>query len=65
MNDAHDILINIKLFKAIGIIYRNEIIEWDKIKKVSSNWISCKLTNSRYPHSAKHLSFVFDTIAKF
>ena len=62
LNDARDILINGKLFKAIDVIYTNEIENWDKIKKVSSNWVSCKLTNSRFPHSAKHLSFIFDTV---
>ena len=61
LNQAHDVLINNKLFKAIGVIYTNEIENWDKIKKVSSNWVSCKLTNSRFPHPAKHLSFIFDT----
>ena len=59
--DARDILINGKVYKAIGCIFTNEIEQWDKIKKATSNWISCKLTNSRYPHSAKHLAFVFDT----
>ena len=62
LNDARDILINGKLFKAIDVIYTNEIENWDKIKKVSSNWVSCKLTNSRFSHSAKHLSFIFDTV---
>ena len=61
LNQAHDVLIDNKLFKAIGVIYTNEIENWDKIKKVSWNWVSCKLTNSRFPHPAKHLSFIFDT----
>ena len=56
-----DILINGKVYKAIGCIFTNEIEQWDKIKKTTSNWISCKLTDSRYPHSAKHLAFVFDS----
>ena len=61
MNEVRDILINGKVFKAIGCIFTNEIEQWDKIKKTTSNWVSCKLTNSRYPHAAKHLSFIFDT----
>ena len=61
LNEVHDILINRKLFKAIGVVYTNEIENWNKIKKVSSNWVSCKLTNSRFPHLAKHLSFIFDS----
>ena len=40
LNEARDILINGKLFKAIGVIYTNEIENWDKIKKVSSNWVT-------------------------
>ena len=61
LNEARDILINGKVYKAIGCIFTNEIEGWDKIKKKTSNWVSCKLTNSRYPHAAKHLAFVFDT----
>ena len=61
LNEARDILINGKVYKAIGCIFTNEIEGWDKIKKTTSNWVSCKLTNSRYPHAAKHLAFVFDT----
>ena len=61
MNEARDILINGKVYKAIGCIFTNEIERWDKIKKTTSNWVSCKLTNSRYPPAAKHLSFIFDT----
>ena len=61
LNEARDILINGKLYKAIGCIFTNEIEGWDKIKKTTYNWVSCKLTNSRYPHAAKHLAFVFDT----
>ena len=61
LNEARDILINGKVYKAIGCIFTNEIEAWDKIKKTTSNWVSCKLTNSRYPHAAKHLAFVFDT----
>ena len=60
LNEARDILINGKICKAIGCIFTNEIEGWDKIKKTTSNWVSCKLTNSRYPHAAKHLAFVFD-----
>ena len=61
LNEARDILINGKVYKAIGCIFTNEIEGWDKIKKTTSNWVRCKLTNSRYPHAAKHLGFVFDT----
>ena len=61
LNEARDILINGKVYKVIGCIFTNEIEGWDKIKKTTSNWVSCKLTNSRYPHAAKHLAFVFDT----
>ena len=59
LNEARDILINGKVYKAIGCIFTNEIEGWVKIKKTTSNWVSCKLTN--YPHAAKHLAFVFDT----
>ena len=61
LNEARDILINGKVYKAIWCIFTNEIERWDKIKKTTSNWVSCKLTNSRYPHAVKHLSFIFDT----
>ena len=61
LNDERDILINGKVYKAIGCIFTNEIEQWDIIKKTTSNWISCKLINLRHPHSAKHLAFVFDT----
>ena len=61
LNEARYILINGKVYKAIGCIFTNEMEGWDKIKKTTSNWVSCKLTNSRYPHAAKHLAFVFDT----
>ena len=61
LNEARDILINGKVYKAIGCIFTNEIEGWDKIKKTTSNWVSCKLANSRYPHAAKHLAFVFNT----
>ena len=61
LNEARDILINGKTYKAIGCIFTNEIEQWDKIKKATSNWVSYKLTNSRYPFTAKHLSFIFDT----
>ena len=60
LNDAHNILVNGKIFKAIGVIYTTEIKGWDKIKN-SSNWVNCVLTNLNYPRSAKHLSFVFET----
>ena len=55
LNEARDILINGKIYKAIGCIFTNEIEGWDKIKKTTSNWVSCKLTNSRYPHTAKQI----------
>ena len=61
LNDAHDILLNGKLYKSIGCIYTNEIEGWDKIKKTTSNWVNCKFSNSKYPFGAKHLSFEFDT----
>ena len=59
-NEARDILTNGKVYQAIGCIFTNEIEGWDKIKKTTSNWVSCKLTDSRYPHAAKHLAFIFD-----
>ena len=60
LNETKDIFINGKLYKAIGCIFTNEIEGWDKIKK-TSNWVSCKLSNSKYPFGAKHLGFEFDT----
>ena len=61
LNDARDIVLNGKLFKAIGCIFTNKIEGWDKIKKTTSNWVNCKFSNSKYPFGAKHLSFEFDT----
>ena len=60
LNEAKDIFINGKLYKPIGCIFTNEIEGWGKIKK-TSNWVSCKLSNSKYPFGAKHLGFEFDT----
>ena len=61
LNEARDIFINGKSYKAIGCIYTNEIEGWDQIKKTTSSWVSCKLSNSKYPFGAKHLGFEFDT----
>ena len=61
LNEARDILLNGQKIKAIGCIYTNEIEGWDQIKKITSNWISCKLSNSKYPLGAKHLGFEFVT----
>ena len=61
LNEARDIFINGKSYKAIGCIYTNEIEGWDQIKKSTSNWVTCKLSNSKYPFGAKHLGFEFDT----
>ena len=61
LNEARDIFINGKSYKAIGCIYTNEIEGWDQIKKTTSNWVSCKLSNSKYPFGVKHLGFEFDT----
>ena len=61
LNEARDILLNGQKIKAIGCIYTNNIEGWDQIKKITSNWISCKLSNSRYPLGAKHLGFEFTT----
>ena len=61
LNDAHYIVLNGKLYKAIGCIFTNEIEGWDKSKKTTSNWVNCKVSNSKYPFGAKHLSFEFDT----
>ena len=61
LNEAKDILINGKMYKAIGCIYTNEIEGWDQIKKITSNWVACKLSNSKYPFGAKHLGFEFIT----
>ena len=61
LNEARDILLNGQKIKAIGCIYTNNIEGWDQIKKITSNWISCKLSNSRYPLEAKHLGFEFTT----
>ena len=61
LNEPKDIFINGKVYKAIGCIFTNEIEGWEKMKKTTSNWVSCKLTNSKYPFGAKHLAFEFDT----
>ena len=48
------------MYEAIGCIFMNAIEQWDKIKKTTTNWVSCKLTNSRYLHAVKHLAFILD-----
>ena len=60
LNEARDIFINGKLYKASGCIFTNEIEGWDNLKKTTSNWVSCKLTNSKTPFGVKHLGFEFD-----
>ena len=50
-----------KYIRRLVVFFTNEIEGWDKIKKTTSNWVSCKLTNSKYPFGAKHLAFEFDT----
>ena len=37
LNEARDIFINGKVYKAIGCIFTNETEGWDKIKKTTSN----------------------------
>ena len=61
LNEARDVLLNGKKIKVIGCIFTNEIEGWDVIKKITSNWVSCKLSNSKYPIGAKHLGFEFVT----
>ena len=61
LNEARDLLLNGKQIKVIGCIFTNEIEGWDVIKKITSNWISCKLSNSKHPIGAKHLGFEFVT----
>ena len=61
LNEARDIFINGKLYKAIGCIFTNEIEGWHSLKTTTSNWVSCKLTNSKTSFGAKHLGFEFDT----
>ena len=61
LNEARDLLLNGKAIKVIGCIFTNEIEGWDVIKKITSNWISCKLSNSKHPIGAKHLGFEFVT----
>ena len=58
--DVKNILINDKVFQAIGAIYTSEIENWSKIKK-QSNWISVKLTDTKIPIAAKHFAFGFET----
>ena len=61
LNEARDILLNEKKIKAIGCIYTHQIEGWNAIKKVTSNWVSCRLSNSKYPIGEKHLGFEFVT----
>ena len=61
LNEARDLLLNGKQIKVIGCIFTNEIEGWDVIKKITSNWVSCKLSNSKHPVGAKHLGFEFVT----
>ena len=61
LNEARDLLLNGKQIKVIGCIFTNEIEGWDVIKKITSNWVSCKLSNSKQPVGAKHLGFEFVT----
>ena len=58
--DAKQILINCKLFQAIGMIYTSEIKNWLEIKK-QSHWVNVKLTDVIIPIAAKHFAFSFET----
>ena len=61
LNEARDLILNGKQLKVIGCIFTNEIEGWDAIKKITSNWVSCKLSNSKHLEGAKHLGFEFVT----
>ena len=60
LNDAKDIIINEKLYQAIGEINISETENWDKIKN-KSFWTNVVLTGAEYPLIAKHFSFAFKT----
>ena len=60
LNDAKDIIINEKLYQAIGEINISETENWDKIKN-KSFWTNVALTGAEYPLIAKHFSFAFKT----
>ena len=60
LNDAKDIIINGKLYQAIGEINISETENWDKIKN-KSFWTNVVLTGAEYPLIAKHFSFAFKT----
>ena len=61
LNDARYIFINGKVYKSIGCVYTSAIEGWNSLKKKTSNWVLCKLSNSKYPFGTKHLGFEFDT----
>ena len=58
LNDAKDIIINEKLYQAIGEINISETENWDKIKN-KSFWTNVVLTGAEYPLIA--FSFAFKT----
>ena len=60
LNDAKNVLINDKIFHAIGIIYISEIENWEKIKN-TSHWTNVIFTDSKYLIAAKHFVFAFET----
>ena len=61
LNEANDMLLNGKKIKTIGCIYTNEIEGWEDVRKKTSNWVSCKLSNKKYLVGAKHIGFEFIT----
>ena len=61
LNDARNSLISGKLYKSIGVININEIIDRTKLKE-ESKWINIIFNDSENPTLPKHFAFAFETV---
>ena len=50
-----------KYINLLDVFFTASIEGWNNFKKKTSNWVLCKLSNSKYPFGTKHLGFEFDT----
>ena len=60
LNDAHDSIINRKVYKSLGVIQLDQIKNWGKLKGVS-NWVNAILTDSDEPLNSGHFALGFET----
>ena len=60
LNDAHDSIINRKVYKSLGVIQLDQIKNWGKLKGVS-NWVNAILTDSDEPLNSDHFALGFET----